>query len=129
MEAVPRPPTEMITIYIIHNRTAMCLPVRFRFGKRKSASAVLPNTGKPRTQQYAADQQGVFNNMYNREDGGGGGGGDSYKSPFKPAVIRNSKDLYDILFPSRRDNDINNRHQYYAMQQDPSNVDMAMDPN
>lgn len=104
----------------------MCLPVCYRFGKRKSVS---PNPGKPRTQQYAADQIAALNSLYNREDGGGGGGGDSYKSSSKPAVIRNSKDLYDILFPSRRDNDINNRHQYYAVQPDMSNVDMAMDPN
>lgn len=108
--------------YVLNNvLTAIyCLP--FRFGKRKSASPILPNITKPRTQQYT-DQQFMYNNVFNREDDG------SYKSPFKPAIIRNSKDLYDILFSSRRENDINNRHQYYFVQQDTPNVDIAVDPN
>ncbi|VVC38774.1 Pancreatic hormone-like, conserved site,Pancreatic hormone-like [Cinara cedri] len=96
---------------------------RPRFGKRKSASPILPIIAKPRTLQQYTDQQAAINNIYNRDDD------DSYKSQFKPTAIRNAKDLYDILFSSHRENDINNRHQYYDVQPDTPNVDITMDAN
>lgn len=91
-----------------------------RFGKRKPTFPI-PSTGlKPRLQQYI-DQQRMFNNMYNREDD------ESYKV-LTPGVIRNSKDLYDMLFSSRRNNGIYDHHQYYLMQ-DTNNPDINLDSN
>jgi hypothetical protein len=63
----------------------------------------------------------MFNNNFNREDD------ETYKLQFKPAVIRNSKDLYDMLFSSRRENGNNDHHQYYLMQQDTTNADIGLD--
>lgn len=85
-----------------------------RFGKRKSGFPSQSTLSKPRLQQYI-DQQHTYNNMYNREDD------ETYKLQYKPA-IRNSKDLYDMLFPSRRENDNTNHHQLIA-------ADIGLDSN
>lgn len=71
---------------------------------------------KPRLQQYI-DQQRALNNMqFVREDD------EAYKLQFKPTAIRNSKDLYDMLFSSRRENGNLNNHPYYLMQQDAADI-------
>lgn len=85
-----------------------------RFGKRKSAFPIQSTISKPRLQQYI-DQQRMYNNIFNREDD------ETYKLQFKPA-IRNSKDLYDMLFSSRRENDNTNHHQLMA-------ADIGLDSN
>lgn len=92
-----------------------------RFGKRKSAFPITPTVLKPRLQQYI-DQQRLFNNIYNHEDD------ESYKI-LTPGVIRNSKDLYDMLFSPRRNNGNYDHHQYYLMQQDTNNPDINVDSN
>lgn len=76
----------------------------------------------PRLQQYI-DHQRMFNNILSREDD------EAYKLQFKPAAIRNSKDLYDMLFTTRRENSNNDRHQYYLMPQDITNADIGLDSN
>lgn len=91
-----------------------------RFGKRKSVFSIPPAVSKPKSQQYA-DQQRMYNNMFNREND------ETYKLQFKPAMIRNSKDLYDLLFSSHHENANNNRHQFYLMQQDGTNADVGLD--
>jgi len=76
----------------------------------------------PRLQQYI-DHQRILNNIINREDD------EANKLQFKPAAIRNSKDLYDMLFTTRRENGINDRHPYYLTQQDITNADIGLDSN
>ncbi|XP_025207538.1 uncharacterized protein LOC112603253 [Melanaphis sacchari] len=96
---------------------------RPRFGKRKPTFPVIPSAiTTPRLQQYI-DHQRMLNNIINREDD------ETYKLQYKPAAIRNSKDLYDMLFTTRRENGNNNRHQYYLMQQDVTNADIGLDSN
>lgn len=90
-----------------------------RFGKRKSTLPISSAISKPRQQQYV--DQHIYNNLFNREDD------EAYKSQFKPTTIRNSKDLYDLLFSSRHDNGNNNHHQFYLMQQDANNADIGLD--
>lgn len=90
--------------------------LKFRFGKRSVPSTL----SKPRFPQYV-DQQRVIHNIFRGEDG------EPYKYQYQPAVIRNSKDLYDLLFSSRRENGSINPHQYYVIQQDPSNADISLD--
>lgn len=63
----------------------------------------------------------MLNNIFNREDD------EAYKLQFKPTAIRNAKDLYDMLFSSRRENGNNDHHQYNLMQQDTANVDIGLD--
>lgn len=94
-----------------------------RFGKRKPALPVIPSViTTPRLQQYI-DHQRMLNSIINREDE------EAYKLQYKPAAIRNSKDLYDMLFTTRRENGNNDRHQYYLMQQDITNADIGLDSN
>lgn len=89
---------------------------KFRFGKRNIPS----NSSKPKFPQYI-DQQRNIHNIFRGE------GGEPYKCQYQPAVIRNSKDLYDMLFSTRRENGNNNPHQYYVIQQDTSNADISLD--
>lgn len=101
-----------------YNTLNQNLLTKNRFGKRKS-SFLIPSTIKPRLQQYLDQQR---NGQFVREDD------DALKLPFKAANIRNSKDLYDMLFSSRHENGNNNRHQFYVIPQDPSNAaDISLD--
>ncbi|KAF0749905.1 Neuropeptide F, partial [Aphis craccivora] len=96
---------------------------RPRFGKRKPTFPIIPSAiTTPRLQQYI-DHQHMLNNILNREDD------ETYKLQYKPATIRNSKDLYDMLFTTRHENGNNDRHQYYLMQQDLTNADIGLDSN
>lgn len=81
--------------------------------------SIPPTVSKPKPQLYT-DQQRMYN-MFNREND------EAFKLQFKPAMIRNSKDLYDLLFSSHRENANNNRHQFYLMQQDATNADVGLD--
>lgn len=107
---------------LIDNNILILIIFINRFGKRKSASIPVPSIiSKSRIHHYN-DPQRISNNMLNRiEDD------ESYKLQFKLPVISNSKDLYDMLFSSRRENGNNNRHQYYLMQQDVTNSDINLD--